>query len=390
MNVLIITTQYPNSINSNNSTFLLEQVTELKRLGCNIHVISPIAITLEKNLVIPNAGIISNWRSWVKRKYGIPLHSTNNGIPAFHPKFIFINFLRLTESIFYYLAVRRILSKYLSDIKFDLLHSHFLVPDGVVATKIANQLQVPSIVSCMGSDVRIYAQRKSLKQISHNTIWEANAIIVKSPSLAKLLPFRKSTLHHVHNGVNISKFQNNKNIRDDEILFVGNLIIAKGVFELLRAFTKVREKIPSIRLTLIGSGKEKANIERFIKKSNMQESVRLLGTVNQDDLVGYYQRSRLTCLPSYQEGTPNVVMESISCGTPVVGSNIDGIADIIVDTVGVLCNPKSTMDLYNKLMYSLNKIWDYQLIRNYAEQKLDHKKQAKKIFKIYQKSLSDL
>jgi glycosyltransferase involved in cell wall biosynthesis len=87
--------------------------------------------------------------------------------------------------------------------------------------------------------------------------------------------------------------------------------------------------LPEAELVIAGEGPERAGIEKLARERNVAERVRLLGRVPQDRLPEIYSAADLLLLVSTHEGWPNVLLESMACGTPVVVSPMDGIADIV-------------------------------------------------------------
>src|SRR5258708_14400571 len=86
--------------------------------------------------------------------------------------------------------------------------------------------------------------------------------------------------------------------------------------------------LPEVELVIAGEGPEGAGIERLVRERKVADRGRLLGRVPQDRLPEIYSAADLLLLVSTHEGSPNVLLESMACGTPVVVSPLDGIADI--------------------------------------------------------------
>ena len=90
-----------------------------------------------------------------------------------------------------------------------------------------------------------------------------------------------------------------------------------------------------------------------------------VGNLTPDKLVKFYNSADLLCLPSFSEGFPNVIIESLMCGTPVVASSVGGIPEIIKDGVnGFLIDPKSPESIVQALKYCMHKDWDREKLRD--------------------------
>ena len=117
------------------------------------------------------------------------------------------------------------------------------------------------------------------------------------------------------------------------VLFVGRLIQKKGV----KLLVDIAKELNQIQFVLIGNGPE----EQYVEKSSKQnKNIQFLGKIKNSELHEFYNSADIFCFPSlYDEAFGLVGMEAVSCGLPVVGSNLGGISEALDDTVSVLVNP---------------------------------------------------
>jgi len=87
--------------------------------------------------------------------------------------------------------------------------------------------------------------------------------------------------------------------------------------------------LSAVDLFIVGDGPERTAIEALARERRVGDRVHLLGHLPQDRLPEIYSAADLLLLVSTHEGSPNVLLESMACGTPVIVSDIDGIADIV-------------------------------------------------------------
>ena len=119
-------------------------------------------------------------------------------------------------------------------------------------------------------------------------------------------------------------------------IFSGNIIKTKGVYKLIGAAKKLREANTDFHLHMVGNGPEIETIKKQIQAFELTKHVTVHGTVNHDQVVNLLQKCHALVLPSYREGVPNVIMESLACGVPVVATAVGGIPEMVNSANGEL------------------------------------------------------
>lgn len=186
--------------------------------------------------------------------------------------------------------------------------------------------------------------------ISKNLLKSSNEVITISKSVAEQI----KTYYHfdkfeiIYNGVDINKFYPIDN-NSDYLLYVGRLGHGKGIFDLLDA-AKILAKESDINLLIAGKGELEGKIRNKIKNENLN-NVKLLGQVNQDDLIKIYQNAKIFVFPSHYEGLPTVILEAMASGTPIVTTSVSGCTDLIQNGHnGLLVPPKSPKKLVEAII----------------------------------------
>ena len=123
------------------------------------------------------------------------------------------------------------------------------------------------------------------------------------------------------------QFANRKNI----IGYVGGLSTIKGVLNFVHTIPKVLEKENEIKFVIGGDGVLFNEIKEFISKNKLNDKVKLVGWIPHDELPDYLNELKLVILPSYTEGLPNLMLEAMACGTPVLATSVGAIRDVIKD-----------------------------------------------------------
>jgi glycosyltransferase involved in cell wall biosynthesis len=151
------------------------------------------------------------------------------------------------------------------------------------------------------------------------------------------------------------------------IVSVGFLVERKGHDLLLRAVAALP---PAERpfVVIAGDGPEEGRLRALIATLKLESSVRLLGAVAHEDLPGVYSAADLSVLASTREGWPNVLLESMACGTPAVATAVHGSPEVLAEPgVGRLVPERSVDALRDAIRAALTTPFDRSHVRRYAE-----------------------
>lgn len=173
--------------------------------------------------------------------------------------------------------------------------------------------------------------------------------------LLKWLPELKGKTSFIYNPVNESMLHNHDDLKFDEdfILCVGRLEKQKAFHYAIQAFSMIHEQHPKIRLYIIGDGSLRDNLIKLTVNLGIQDKVRFFSFT--PDIGAYYKHAKLTLLTSLYEGFPNVLVESITVGTPVIAFDCaTGPSEIIVENVnGYLVKQGDVSSLCDKIITCL-------------------------------------
>lgn len=132
--------------------------------------------------------------------------------------------------------------------------------------------------------------------------------------------------------------------RSGEVLFVGHIIEAKGVRELVEACRDVPE-VKTLRMIGVCTDEYKAQLEAIAKERDGGAWLVFMGELKREAVLDYYKYASVFCLPSYTEGFPYVIMEAMSCACPVIATSVGAIPDILDNGCGVVIPPKNVLAL---------------------------------------------
>jgi glycosyltransferase involved in cell wall biosynthesis len=212
----------------------------------------------------------------------------------------------------------------------------FTLPCGPVALRLHRRLGLPYLVSLRGGDVpglvpEIAWQHRLLTPLRRRILRAATAIVANDAGLADLSrradPF---PVEVVHNGVDTDFFRpaasSRPGSKPTEILFVGRLHRQKNLLFFLEQLARLHAAEPGAwQFTVVGDGEERRTLELAAETLGVGSITSWLGwQKDKQDLVRRYQQADLVINPSLYEGMPNVVLEAMACGRPVVASDIPG------------------------------------------------------------------
>ena len=123
------------------------------------------------------------------------------------------------------------------------------------------------------------------------------------------------------------------NTRPPLIGYIGRLSPEKGVLQLVQALPQILNNHKGLRVCIGGAGQLKESLETSLKAEKISDRIDLPGWISHDELPHYFNQFRLLILPSYTEGLPNIMLEAMACGTPILATSVGAIPDVIKDGV---------------------------------------------------------
>jgi glycosyltransferase involved in cell wall biosynthesis len=144
----------------------------------------------------------------------------------------------------------------------------------------------------------------------------------------------------------------------EAVVYVGRMDLTKGLHELVEAVVKLHPSRPALHAFIVGDGFDRAVVENKILSNNASDYIHLFPGCTFDEVAVWMTAADLVTLPSYMEGCPNVVLEALACGRPVVATNVGGIPELLDDTCGRLVPPRDPVQLAEALAAVLDRSWD--------------------------------
>jgi glycosyltransferase involved in cell wall biosynthesis len=252
----------------------------------------------------------------------------------------------------------------------DLIFSCFLYPDGYAALKIGKVLSVPVVTQSIGSDINRIGDPISAMH-TRTVLRETDFLVTVSDDLRKkavAMGAPPEKTRAVVNGCDLSVFhvrdrlEARQKLRIDPaaeaVVYIGRMDVKKGLRELVEAAASLHPERPNLHVYLVGEGPDRPLIESAIQGNNATSYIHALPACAFDDVAAWMAAADLVTLPSYMEGCPNVVLEALACGRPVVATNVGGIPEIMSDECGRLVPPRDPVPLAQALTSVLDTAWD--------------------------------
>ncbi|WP_374929103.1 glycosyltransferase [Kytococcus sedentarius] len=208
---------------------------------------------------------------------------------------------------------------------FDAIHAHgmFRVPAGAVAHRLSQKHGVPYVVTAHGSDINFGMPKRPALFV--DTLAAARSVMYVSPALLRTavdLGAPQANAIVTPNGVDPDVFAEGPAEREPVVLYVGGLAKVKGADRLPEIFRSILAKSPKTRFEIVGGGA----LESQIRAGLDGVPVTWHGTLPREGVARAMQGAALLIIPSRNEGWPCVVHEAFACGTPVVATDVGGLA----------------------------------------------------------------
>ncbi len=370
--VLVVTRLFPSSLEPLESPFQRQQLVALGE-RCSVLVLGVVPY-------LPGARLFGD-RTRAGRLTRIPERETVAGLAVIHPRAPYLPgvahfpWLARFNGPLYLAGVL----KYLPMLRgrFDVVLGTFLYPDACAAAALARLLGIPHVIKAHGTDVDVIARWPSVQRPIAAALGSATwSLGVSRAMVAALIdlgaPRERAVL--LENGVDRSVFHPRDKVAARAALrlpeggrllvFVGLLAEAKGLRELLAAWAHVRaEGGSAVHLVIVCDGPLRGEVARAVALAASDGGARrgLLfapGALPLQRVALHLAAADVFTLPSHREGTPNVILEALASGCPVVATRVGGIPDVVAEgATGLLVPSRSVADLARALREALARSW---------------------------------
>mgnify|MGYP003635543396 CR=1 FL=1 len=351
--VLCVTSNYPRWQGDSTTPFVHHLAQDLKEFGWEVDVLAPHAMGAAQQEILDGISIERFKYLWPERTQtvcyqgGALMNLQNNRL----------NYLKLPALVFFeWLAIFKLLMSG----KYDLLHSHWILPQGFTGVLAAIPLKIPHVITVHGSDA-FALNGKYLTSFKQFSLVHADAVTVNSTATRQQVLSIAPTLSNLNlipMGISTtlpkperSAILRSRYIGNDGplLIFVGRLVKLKGVDDLLHAVSLLKHNFTDIRLLILGEGPFREELESLSRKLRIEKQVFFTGWVEPEEVVNYLTAADIFIGPSKNspdgstEAQGLTFIESMQAGTPVIATDVGGIVDVIQhEQTGLLipqCSP---------------------------------------------------
>ncbi len=331
---LTIASLYPNAAMPTFGLFVERRIQQLVAAGViTTRVLAPVPWFPLRH---PHLG---RWSRWAR----VPQVECRGGITIEHPRYPHIPRwgTALQPHTMAAVLAHRARALHRRGFRFRLVDAHYAYPDGVAALALARAFRVPLVVTARGTDLNLLARFPTPRRRLQRLAREAAALVAVSAALAEVwveLGAPRERVQVIHNGVDFQHFRPLPRAAARArlglppgpwVLTVGELIPRKGIDLLVRALVE----LSGFRLAVVGEGPGRAALERLARELGVAARVVFAGARPPQELPWWYAAADVFALASRREGLPNVVLEALACGRPVVASRVWGLPEAVAEPV---------------------------------------------------------
>lgn len=341
MNVLSITSSYPRFEGDPTAPFIESITRHVAARGHSIHLILPEHQEWKRPPVEDGVHYhpyrYSPRRTWTPWGYSESLEGgvrIRRSLYALAP-LVFLSALRASSSV-------------LSRAPFDLVHAHWVIPNGPIGARAARRHKLPLVISLHGSDISVSERSGSIGRVARSCFGRAAAVTAPSEDLLErarrlgasglleLIPYGADTSALQADSAAAHAVRERLGLRSDQIVVagIGRFVHWKGFEYLIEAYAKASAMLPELRLVFVGDGDLREDLSARARSLGVSETVVFAGMASRDAIPAYLAAADIVAVPSihydgYVDGLPNVALEAMAAGKPLVATRVGGLPQLV-------------------------------------------------------------
>lgn len=267
----------------------------------------------------------------------------------------------------------------------DIIHAQCILWGGWIAKKIAELENIPYIVTMHSSKLFSENFREKNKKVIVDILNSAAKVIAVSEALrTAMLPLKKD-ITVIPNAVDTIRFD--VNLTKSNIFTFFSLAFLnkeKNLGLLIESFHEAHGNNMNIKLYIGGNGPEYNYLKQIIYKLNMQSQIKLIGSLNRNEVKFWMEKCDVFVLPSKKETFGIVYIEAMAAGKPVIATKCGGPEEFVETSNGILIENNDSKELTDSLRAIINLKYNHTAIKNFVEGKYSYKAVSQQYKQIYE------
>jgi len=371
MRILTFTSLFPNITNPDFGIFILHRTSHLaKREGNVVEVVAPVPYVPTFLKGTARGSVVS-----------IPSTEEIGNLQVHHPRYLLVPRVSMPlHALLMYAGCLRYAKRLHQEYSFDCIDAHYVFPDGLAAVLIGRSLGIPVVLSARGTDIHTFQAFTTVRPQIRWALRNAAGVIAVSDSLARIMHDIEPSLRDVQtigNGVDVRRFfpedprvareKLRVGPQDRIIVSVAALKHVKGPDMLVRAAALLKKRFAPCKVLFVGTGPELRSLRQLAEQLGCADICQFVGSVPNEQLKTYFNAADVSCLASRKEGWPNVILESLACGTPVVATGVGEVPRLLANPeLGIIVDPTPEA-IHAGLSRALQQKWSPETLSAYAQ-----------------------
>src|SRR5271157_67989 len=371
MRILTFTSLFPNQMNPDFGIFIFQRTSHLaKRDGNVLEVVAPVPYVPRFMKGTARGSVVS-----------IPPTEEIGNLRVHHPRYLLVPKVSMPlHGLLMYAGCLRYVTRLHQKHRFECIDAHYVFPDGLAAVLLGRLLGIPVVVSARGSDIHTFQDFTTVRPQIRWTLRHAAGLSAVSDSLAKIMRGLEPSLQDIQtigNGVDGGRFfrQDRRAARetlgldpqDRIIVSVAALKHVKGPDLLVRAAALLKKNFARCKVLFVGTGSDLRSLRQLAEQFDCADICQFVGPVPNEQLRTYFGAADVSCLASRNEGWPNVILESLACGTPVVATGVGAAPQLLANPeLGIIVDPTPEA-IDAGLSRALEQKWSPETLSAYAQ-----------------------
>ena len=361
MRIAVLTSSYPRFQGDGTAPFVMSISEALSKLGHTVHVVAPYDISVDEDFTSPVP--VNRFKYIWPKKFHIMGHarSLKADVKLRPSAFFLLPFFSIASIINLIKECRKIDAQ--------IIHAHWVLPNGFAAAIASKILGIPFIISLHGSDIFTASKNAIFRAVAKWTFQQSSYVSACSQELCdRAKQINKNIKIEVipwgANPENFKPIENRNQVREkygwstEELIIstLGRMVHKKGFSQLLDIIPDLTSCTQKFRVVIGGSGPLEDELKEKAARMNLSEFVSFPGRIPWDEVPKYLAASDIFVLPSQRDeagnldGLPTVLLEAMACSLPCVASDVGGVS-LVIDQAknGILVSPNSSSELIEGL-----------------------------------------